>query len=423
MSPILYAIPFFLLLVAIEMLLARAQHRKIYRFHDTLTSLNIGFVSETLRSLAKLMSLAVYAVVVDQASSITWDTRHPAVWVLAFFMYDFFYYWAHRCGHEVNLLWASHVVHHSSEDFNLATAFRQSWTNQFFYWVFYLPMALVGIPVTVFAITALVSAIYQFWVHTQLIRTLGWAERVLVTPSNHRVHHGRNPYCINRNYGGTLILWDRWFGTYAAERPDEPVVYGTLVPLRSWSPLWGNVKNFVGLCQDVVAQPGWRHKLMVVFAPPGWTASAPPTARPALAAAAPLPLSAPAYDTPAGPWHKVYGLGATAAILALVLDLLTSLPVLSLPQRLAYTLLIVLSTASLARLFEHQRGGAALETLRTVLLFGPLAAGWWFHPVPLAGRLAGAAVLLLLLFALALHHRGPQGNTDGTTARPGQEVA
>jgi sterol desaturase/sphingolipid hydroxylase (fatty acid hydroxylase superfamily) len=395
MSLILYAIPFFLALMAIEMVVAKKRGKAVYRFHDAITSLNIGFVSETIRSLAKLLSIVVYALLVDQVAAFTWDVKNPAVWIVAFFMYDFFYYWAHRSGHEVNLLWASHVVHHSSEDFNLATAFRQSWTNQFFYWMFYLPMAIAGIPVTVFAITALMSAVYQFWVHTQLIRTMGWADRVLVTPSNHRVHHGRNDYCIDRNYGGTLILWDRLFGTYAAERPDEPVVYGTLKPLNSWSPLWGNLKNFAGIYRDALATRGWRNRLMVVFAPPGWTPADAPVHNT-------TPWDGSRFETASTRWQQRYGVMATLVILVLALDLLTSASGMSMALRLTYTAAIVASTACLARLFENKPGALRLETLRTALLLGPLVAGVWFHPVGPAARAAAAAALLLCLWGLAL---------------------
>ncbi len=395
MSLILYAIPFFLALMVIELVVAKKRGKALYRFHDAVTSLNIGFVSETIRSLAKLMSIVVYALLVDQVAAFTWDVKNPAVWIVAFFMYDFFYYWAHRSGHEVNLLWASHVVHHSSEDFNLATAFRQSWTNQFFYWMFYLPMAIVGIPVTVFAVTALMSAVYQFWVHTQLIDKMGWADRVLVTPANHRVHHGRNDYCIDRNYGGTLILWDRMFGTYAAERDAEPVVYGTLKPLNSWSPVWGNLKNFAGIYRDARAARGWRNKLMVVFAPPGW-----------MPADAPVddttPWDGSRFETASTPWQQRYGVMATLIILVLVLDLLTSASGMSMALRLTYTAAIVASTACLARLFENKPGALQLETLRTLLLLGPLVAGVWFHPVGPAARAVAAAALLLCLWGLAL---------------------
>ena len=226
MPPILYAVPVFMALLLIEVLASRWMGRDVYRVHDAVTSVNIGFISEAVRSLVKLVTVIFYALFVERVGTFQFDIKQPWVWVLAFFMYDFLYYWAHRAGHEVRLLWAAHVVHHSSEDFNLSTALRQSSTNQLFYWVFYVPMAVVGIPASVFVTVALLSAIYQFWVHTQLVPKLGWVDRIFVTPSNHRCHHGRNDYCIDVNYGATLIIWDRIFGTYAQERDNEPVVYG-----------------------------------------------------------------------------------------------------------------------------------------------------------------------------------------------------
>jgi hypothetical protein len=309
--------------------------------------------------------------------------------VLAFFMYDFFYYWAHRSGHEVNLLWAAHVVHHSSEDYNLSTALRQSSTNQVFYWLFYLPMAIVGIPVTVFVVIALISVVYQFWSHTQLVGKLGWADRVFVTPSNHRCHHGSNTYCLDRNYGGTLIIWDRLFGTYVAERDDEPVVYGTLVPLQSWNPLWGNLKNYVGIWRQVRSTAGWSNKLMRVFAQPGWgNAEAP-------APALPPASSWSRFDTPALKWQQAYGLLASAVILGLLFNLLIVAQSLSVPQRAAYAALLVLNAVGMAWVFEGKRWALGFEALRAALVFGALAAGLWFGPVSLPAQVAA-------LFALAL---------------------
>jgi sterol desaturase/sphingolipid hydroxylase (fatty acid hydroxylase superfamily) len=408
MSPILYAIPFFLGLIAIELMVARKQGKEVYRFHDSVTSLNIGFVSETIRSIAKMMSIVVYAVVVEQVASVSWDIRHPGVWIVAFFMYDFFYYWAHRSGHEINLLWASHVVHHSSEEFNLSTALRQSWTNQFFYWIFYLPMAVVGIPVSVFATTALISALYQFWVHTRLVPKLGWIDKVWVTPSNHRCHHGRNAYCIDKNYGGTLIIWDRMFGTYTEERDDEPVVYGTLTPLKSWSPVWGNLKNYIGLGHEVRKMPGWRNKLMSIFAPPGWSAD------PTQAMDTPKE-SFQRFETPTSPWQKVYGAAASVFILALVLDLLTHGSELTMAVRVVWTLCIAASTASLAMLLEGKRWGIALEAIRSGLVFGALAAGYWIHAITPAQRVAGFVAGIISLAALAMLYRATQTTSHQTT--------
>jgi sterol desaturase/sphingolipid hydroxylase (fatty acid hydroxylase superfamily) len=395
MSLIVYAIPLFLSLMALEMLAARLLRASVVRFHDAVTSIHIGFVSELFRSVTKLVSVVVYATLVQQAASFEWDPRHPAVWIVAFFLYDFFYYWAHRCGHEINLLWASHVVHHSSEDFNLSTAMRQSWTNQVFYWIFYLPMAIVGIPVEVFVVTALASAVYQFWVHTRLIRRMGWMDRVFVTPSNHRVHHGRNAYCIDRNYGGTLILWDRLFGTYAAERDQEPVVFGTLTPLRSWSPVWANFKNYLVIASEAAALKGWRARLHLVFAPPGAVCRS---------VIAPPPLDAAPYETPVTGLQKIYGTFALLGLMACVLDLLLASPALDMRLRLALTVAMALATVPLAWVFEGRRGALGLEAVRCILMLGPLAVGTWYHPVvpPMqAAAGIGLVVSLVLLTALA----------------------
>lgn len=402
MSLIVYAIPLFLGLMLLEIVVARAVRAPVYRFHDAVTSIHIGFVSELFRSVTKLVSVVVYATLVQQVASFEWDTRQLAVWILAFFMYDFFYYWAHRCGHEINLLWASHVVHHSSEDFNLSTALRQSWTNQVFYWMFYLPMAIVGIPVEVFVVTALLSAVYQFWVHTRLIGRMGWMEHIFVTPSHHRVHHGRNAYCIDRNYGGTLIVWDRLFNTFAAERDSEPVVFGTLTPIRSWSPVWANFKNYLAIFQEAAALARWRDRLRLVFAPPG-TVSVSRVAAPALDAAP--------FETPVTGLQKLYGTVAMLGLLACVLDLLLTSPALDMRLRLALTVLAALATVPLAWLFEGRKGAMALECARCILMFGPLAVGLWYHPVaPLwqAAAALGLATSLALLAALARQPKSPK---------------
>ena len=395
MNPILFAVPVFMAFIGLEAWLAWRRGLKVYRLHDAITSINIGVISETIRALLKLLSVAIYAVVVDRVGAFSWDIKSPWVWILAFFMYDFFYYWAHRCGHEVNLLWAAHVVHHSSEDYNLSTALRQSSTNQVFYWLFYLPMAIVGIPVTVFVIIALISVVYQFWSHTQLVPKLGWPDRVFVTPSNHRCHHGRNAYCIDKNYGGTLIIWDRLFGTYTAERDHEPVVYGTQVPLQSWNPVWGNLKNYVGIWGQVRSTPGWTNKLMRVFAPPGW-------GEPAAPAIAPIPTTAyNRFDTPALQWQQRYGLLACAVIFGLLFHLLLTAPSLSVPQRAAYAALMVVNAVGIAWVFEGKRWALAFEAARACLVFGLLAAGQWFGPVQMPAQLAAAAGLIVSLVLLA----------------------
>lgn len=189
---------------------------------------------------------------------------------MALLAYDLCYYWAHRLGHEVSILWAAHAVHHQSEDYNLSTALRQTSTGFLFRWVFYLPLFILGMPFEVFAIVSAIDLIYQFWVHTQHIGKLGWLDYVFVTPSNHRVHHAQNQVYLDRNYGGILVIWDRLFGTFQVELDREPVVFGVRKPLQSWDPFKANLQVYQYLWFDAVRTADWRDKLAIWFRQTGW---------------------------------------------------------------------------------------------------------------------------------------------------------
>ncbi len=271
MNPIAFAIPIFFLLIAFELWVAHSRGVSVYRLKDSLTSINVGIMSEFSKAIGGVVSVIMYSLIADRFGAFVWDVRHPMTWVSALLLYDLCYYWVHRTGHEINILWASHVVHHSSEEFNLSTALRQSSTGFLFRWIFYIPLALLGYPVQVFVVVGLIDFLYQYWVHTQLVGKLGWLEYVVVTPSNHRVHHGQNDYCIDKNYGGIFSFWDRMFGTYADERDDDKPVYGIRKPLASWNPLWANLHQYVQIGRQVKAARNWRHRLMYVFAKPSWT--------------------------------------------------------------------------------------------------------------------------------------------------------
>ncbi len=153
-------------------------------------------------------------------------------------------------GHERNILWAAHSVHHQSEDYNLSTALRQTSTGFLLSWIFYLPMAVVGVPLLVFVSVAALNLLYQFWVHTRHIPKLGWFEWFFVTPSNHRAHHAQNALYMDRNYGGVFIIWDRLFGSFQEEDDNEPVIFGVTTPLASWNPIWANVQFYAQLWAD-----------------------------------------------------------------------------------------------------------------------------------------------------------------------------
>jgi hypothetical protein len=191
-------------------------------------------------------------------------------WVIAFVLYDFFYYWLHRLGHERQILWAAHVAHHQSEDYNLGTALRQTSTGFLLSWVFYIPMYLVGIPAEVVITVGALNLIYQFWVHTQHVPELGWFEYVFVSPSNHRVHHAQNDQYMDKNYGGVFILWDRLFGTYQRELSNEPCVYGIRGAIKSWNPLLALTHIYQDMFLDMWRTGTWANRWQVLVARTGW---------------------------------------------------------------------------------------------------------------------------------------------------------
>jgi hypothetical protein len=181
---------------------------------------------------------------------------------------DFCYYWFHRVSHEVALVWGAHIVHHQSEEFNLTTALRQDAFQKWFSWAFYLPLALIGFPPLMFLAVASFNTLYQFWIHTRAIGKLGPLEWVLNTPSHHRVHHGSDLKYLDKNYGGTLIVWDRLFGSFQVE--EEEPHYGIVKPLKSWNPLWANVQYWLALVRQTRRTEGPGKKLLLWLKPPGW---------------------------------------------------------------------------------------------------------------------------------------------------------
>jgi len=236
------AIPFFFLLMGVELWAARRVGARVYRFNDALVDLSCGMSQQVL---------LVFAVGV-LGTGYVWLYQHrfftlrgPVAWLLAFFAVDLIYYWWHRLSHRVSFLWAVHVVHHQSEDYNLAVALRQAVLSVWTIWPFHLSLALVGVPPIVFATVESFSTLYQFWIHTELVGKLGWYERIFNTPSQHRVHHAVNPRYLDRNYAATLCIWDRLFGTFQEER--EQPVFGLVKPLASFNPIWAQVQAWVAL--------------------------------------------------------------------------------------------------------------------------------------------------------------------------------
>ena len=272
---IVLATPIFLLSIGIEYLVGRLRAcrgtgQDTYRLADTLNSIGLGMLSQIGGVLTSLLRIAIYTACFSAFALVDakdfWMQWYG--WLLALVFYDFCYYWLHRMGHECGVLWAAHVVHHQSQHYNLSTALRQTSSGFLFDWIFYLPMALAGVPPLVFGVVALIDLLYQFWVHTEQVGKLGWFDRWFCSPSNHRVHHAVNDRYVDRNYGGVLIVWDRMFGSFQEE--DERPVYGTRKPLNSWDPLWANLEVYWALGRDAWRTRHWSDKLRIWFKPPGW---------------------------------------------------------------------------------------------------------------------------------------------------------
>ena len=261
------AVPVFFSAIGLELLINRRRGDPMYRFHDSIANLACGVGQQIVGVLGAALLAYGYIRAYDQYRFFDIPMNAVWGWVAALVLVDFFYYWLHRSTHRINVLWASHIVHHQSEELNLAVALRQSWLQGLFSMFFYFPLAVLGFPVEVTLTAIALNAVGQFWFHTRRISRMGWLEWVLNTPSHHRVHHARNPRYLDRNYAGVLIIWDRLFGTFTPE--EEEPVYGTVKPLHSWNVVWANVHYWIELARLSVAAPSWKQKILVWFLPPG----------------------------------------------------------------------------------------------------------------------------------------------------------
>ncbi len=270
MNFIPYAIPVFLLLIVIELFWGWWKGNNTYRVNDSINSLSLGLLSTATKFVFLNIGLLVFSGIEKNYAVWAFDSSSLGHWLLAILLYDFLYYWFHRISHERQFFWGSHVVHHQSEDYNLSTALRQTSTSFFTTWVFYIPCFFLGMPISMYVSIATAHLIYQFWVHTQHISTLGFLEWFMVTPSNHRVHHAQNADYIDKNYGGLLIIWDRLFGSFQKEHKEQPAIYGIRAPLASWNPIWANLHIFINMALDAWRTANWLDKFRVLWSRTGW---------------------------------------------------------------------------------------------------------------------------------------------------------
>jgi len=369
MDYIILSIPVFFILIGVELLIARLRNLHLYRFNDAVTNISCGIVQQITIALSKTVLVVGYIYLYRNFRLFeipdNWWT-----WVVLFIGVDFCYYWFHRLSHEINLFWGAHIVHHQSEEYNLSVALRQSSFQGFISMIFYLPLAWIGFNPIAFVTVNAFQTLYQFWIHTKLIGKLPpVVEFVFNTPSHHRVHHGRNPKYIDRNHGGTLIIFDRLFGTFQAE--EEEVIYGVTKPLASWNPLWANLDYYADLWKTLRKRMLWTDRLKLLFAYPGWRPvhlggfQEPPEVGP----------DAHIFDTEVPKRVNSYILLQFGATLLITTLLLFSFDRQSIMVRLLLSLWILLSVMNLGGLFETRRWAHFAEPIRLLAIL-PIFLIW-----------------------------------------------
>ena len=283
LDPLLLAFPLYSLLIAGEWALIRGRPRPAHRWEDLLANIGAGLGQLATDILLGLLYVVPYVWLLEHVAPARLPAGSPATWVIVFVAVDFLFYWQHRVSHRVGLFWAAHVVHHQGEFYNLTLALRQPWFSAFVNWAYYLPLALIGVPIEVFLGSVGLNLFYQFFLHTRLIGRLGPLEWVLNTPSHHRVHHGRDDQYLDANYGGVFVIWDRLFGTYRAETQEPD--YGTVQPFRSWNPVWANFEYFSVLRRKSRACTRLSDRVLAWLRPPEWWPPDVPHPRPEVAQA------------------------------------------------------------------------------------------------------------------------------------------
>ncbi|TGL72159.1 sterol desaturase family protein [Leptospira jelokensis] len=369
-----FAIPVFFLLIGIEVYIGYRKNKDLYRLNDSIADLSTGIISQIWGLFQKGIGLYAYFYIYEHFRFFEFALTNPWAWVLCIVGQDFCYYWSHRLAHEVNFLWAGHVIHHHSEEYNLVVALRQTGLGGLVTWIFYVPLALVGFHPWMYLASGQINLIYQFWVHTKAVGKIGKiGEFLLSTPSHHRVHHAINPIYIDKNHGGIFIIFDRMFGTFREET--EPCVYGTVKPLRSFNPVYANFHYYWELLKQSFQAEYFLDKILVFFKPPGWI----PRQGNQPAGFLPIPEVSPTtfqkYDPKPASEVKTYTTTWFVLVLLLSFAFLLFVPKFSLVSQILVTIWVTLSLVSINALIENKTWAGALEITR--LLFGFLVLGYF----------------------------------------------
>lgn len=390
---IIFAIPAFFLLIGVELLASRALGRRVYRLNDSINNLACGILQQLVGVFTKGLTVAAYIALYNVTGFVELSLSSVGTWVGAFLAVDFCYYWFHRVSHRCNLVWATHIVHHQSEEYNLSVALRQGSLQQLTSWPFYLPLAIIGVPPVMYLTASAFDTLYQFWIHTRLINRMGPLEWVLNTPSHHRVHHGKDPKYIDKNYAGILIIWDRLFGTFEPE--EQAPTYGVTEQLASWNPVWANAQYFRHIAQHA-APLSRKERLKAWFMPPEWLFGAKPEGTPqGLFDGAP-----DKYDAGAPAGLNRYIFAQFVLVVGMALFVLAEQGRANFAESLLGAGMVAWSLVNLGGLFEQRSWAPTAEWLRMPVLFvfGVWSVGQLIS-LP-AGVLVGSAVSALSAYGL-----------------------
>lgn len=350
----------FVLFLLLELAL-RLWQGKPARLNDAYTSLGLGIMHEATLFFSETALLVGYEWLYQyRLFDLEWDSSIS--WWAALVLVDFVYYWVHRANHEINLLWAAHQVHHSSEDYTLPTGLRLSMFQRLTYFGFYQPLALLGLPVTSVMVHLGLNYLFQFWVHNEAVRKMGPLEWVFNTPSHHRVHHGANKWCLDKNYGSLLIVWDRLFGTFQEERDDEEIVYGLVEQPQFLNGVWHELFYLEKIYEKARGMSSWSDSLRAVFYGPGWVPGAPRLGDPDAFPDVKAPRAK--YDPQMPVWFMVYtALHFTLAFGAQQI-MLVHLKVSPWHTAALFLAFILLTMGVLGSMFDGWRWAPLLEAAR-----------------------------------------------------------
>ena len=365
LNPIILSIPIYFALIGIELLIQAIKKYKIYRLNDAITNISCGITQQVTGVFFKVLSVAAYQFVYENFALFeiapTWYNL-----ILLFVLVDFFYYWAHRKSHEINLFWGGHVVHHQSEDYNFSVALRQGSFQIIWTFFFYLPIAILGFDTLNFVLMSGLVTVYQFWIHTETIGKLGPIEWIFNTPSHHRVHHGRNPKYIDKNHAGVFIIWDRMFGTFQEE--EEKPTYGITKQTASWNPVWVNLQHYVEMAKGFKHMKGFKNKFNYVFNKPGWQPAE-------MGGPLPIPQVDPEkdkkYDRQVSGPLSLYALIQYFIILGATAFFLFNAEALDIWQKISSVALIIFAVTSCGVILEDKTYALKVEFTR--LIINPLA--------------------------------------------------